>query len=680
MNKKIKRCVIYLRVSDYQKQVINKDGQSLDLQLIECERYMEARGYEIVKVFREEGISGKTQFRDQFQEMLQFINKHKNDPTEKITACTFFAITRLGRSARLILNTVESLKSIGCQIFSVSDGANDADGTSKLLLTILSGMAEYEAYQLAERTFPMQLHKVKTQGSYQGSRYVSYGYTYNKGDKKLTVVDEEARQVKMIYDFFCNGIDNDYNVGQYKIAKYMNRIGEKWLRDGSEWTSKRIADILRNEHYIGTYVFNRKGTKYKTIDTEDFTETKYEMSKKSKNFRPVRETFEKEESEIVRYENAHEAIISHTVWVIAKNKIEKNKRQHPLDTSRTTKHLLTKLLYCPDCKGKMTATKMYKKDRTYETYYKCQYASGGGNCNFNLIKEAYILPRILDVFFTYYEFYIRRVLPDLLMDSLMVNENIIDNDSDKIASIELRKERLYEEQRKLRKEYNNELIDEDFYKMEMKTITQQISILNKEIGNINHSSQDKIVNKNEIEQFVDKFSAFKDVRLYFDNLDRQGQIELLSKLIYRVVFEKYEGRKGENSFAITSIKLNKEMIHSYQSFSEKLNKIGKTNQQLYKKFSKIRYEVEERLGLESHGLQPLMRKIIEIEERENTVLVDLNTGEEFGNLTSMNNQFKEGMKKHKAMLLQMDKSELREYLRSNKLDFNVDAYYEELRK
>lgn len=280
LNKKIKRCVIYLRVSDYQKQVINKDGQSLDLQLIECERYMEARGYEIVKVFREEGISGKTQFRDQFQEMLQFINKHKNDPTEKITACTFFAITRLGRSARLILNTVESLKSIGCQIFSVSDGANDADGTSKLLLTILSGMAEYEAYQLAERTFPMQLHKVKTQGSYQGSRYVSYGYTYNKGDKKLTVVDEEARQVKMIYDFFCNGIDNDYNVGQYKIAKYMNRIGEKWLRDGSEWTSKRIADILRNEHYIGTYVFNRKGTKYKTIDTEDFTETKYEMSKK----------------------------------------------------------------------------------------------------------------------------------------------------------------------------------------------------------------------------------------------------------------------------------------------------------------------------------------------------------------------------------------------------------------
>src|SRR5206468_1433669 len=67
------KAVIYCRVSS-DRQV--KEGHGLDGQELRCKRYAEQHGYEVVGVFRDEGVSGGVIDRKGMQDMLDFLNTH----------------------------------------------------------------------------------------------------------------------------------------------------------------------------------------------------------------------------------------------------------------------------------------------------------------------------------------------------------------------------------------------------------------------------------------------------------------------------------------------------------------------------------------------------------------------------------------------------------------------------
>ena len=69
-----KRGVIYCRVSDL-RQV---DGYSLEIQERDCRLLAELNNIEVIKLFKDEGVSGKTIFRDEFQAMIDFIMENVN--------------------------------------------------------------------------------------------------------------------------------------------------------------------------------------------------------------------------------------------------------------------------------------------------------------------------------------------------------------------------------------------------------------------------------------------------------------------------------------------------------------------------------------------------------------------------------------------------------------------------
>lgn len=217
---KKKKAVVYVRVSDI-KQL---DGVSLGHQEDKTTKYMELDDYEVVMVFREEGRSAKDQWRDEFQNMMKYVRANKTE----IDAVCFYAISRLGRNVRLVLETIDELTRMKIAVYSYTEKLDTNTSTGKFTLTILSALAQLESDQIRERVMPNMKYSVENEGRWMGARYVPYGYvskpmeennTSKKPRKHLVVVPEQADMLKLIFNLYCDGIGDDINAGQFKIAK-----------------------------------------------------------------------------------------------------------------------------------------------------------------------------------------------------------------------------------------------------------------------------------------------------------------------------------------------------------------------------------------------------------------------------------------------------------------------------
>ena len=133
---------------------------------------------------------------------------------------------------------------------------------------------------------------------------IPYGYKREwvyEGKRKrptLTIVEDEAKVVRMIFDWYANE-----GIGATKICQKLNEIGIK-ARKGGLWKKSSITNIIKNEHYIGKVVI-RKHIDVKTV--EDFEITTHCVLN--------------DEYEIV--DGRHPAIIDEETFYKANNKIRR---------------------------------------------------------------------------------------------------------------------------------------------------------------------------------------------------------------------------------------------------------------------------------------------------------------------------------------------------------------------
>ena len=115
----------------------------------------------------------------------------------------------------------------------------------------------------------------------------------------LAIVEDEAKVVRMIFDWYANE-----GIGATNICHRLNSMGIK-ARKGGLWKKSSITNIIKNEHYIGKVVI-RKHIDVKTV--EDFEITTHCV--KNKDYEIVdgnhpaiidEETFYKANNKISRY-------------------------------------------------------------------------------------------------------------------------------------------------------------------------------------------------------------------------------------------------------------------------------------------------------------------------------------------------------------------------------------------
>ncbi len=204
--------------------------------------------------------------------------------------------------------------------------------------------------------------------SLQAGNYINgvapYGYKRGwivEGKRKcptLEIVEEEAKVVRMIFDWYVNEC-----IGATKICQRLNAMGIK-PRKGDLWKKSSIVNMLKNEHYIGKVVI-RKHIKVNTvIDQEIVTQTRFN-----------------EEFEVV--DGKHPAIVDEELFYKAKNKLIYRPSVKP---STTLQNPFASLLRC-ECGHVM----LRRKNRnTYRYLCDEQMYCGNASCSEEALIEAVI--------------------------------------------------------------------------------------------------------------------------------------------------------------------------------------------------------------------------------------------------------------------------------------------------
>ena len=190
-SRKGKKCVIYIRVSS-ERQV---KGYSLEGQKRYLKEWAEFEGMTVSNIYVEPGKSGKSiTGREVFQMMLNDISSGSVEADYVLV----FKLSRFGRNAKDILNSLTYIKRYGVNLICKEDGLDSSTSMGKMMITILGAVAEMERENILAQTMLGREEKAK-QGGWNGG-FAPYGYELSDG--KLHIKEDEAAIVRLVFDKF----------------------------------------------------------------------------------------------------------------------------------------------------------------------------------------------------------------------------------------------------------------------------------------------------------------------------------------------------------------------------------------------------------------------------------------------------------------------------------------------
>ena len=103
---------------------------------------------EIVSEYSDEGKSGKSvEGRPEFQRMLDNIE----NGTDEVQFVLVFKLSRFGRNAADVLNSLQRMQDFGVNLICVEDGIDNSKDSGKLMIYVLSAVTEIEGLEKQHR-------------------------------------------------------------------------------------------------------------------------------------------------------------------------------------------------------------------------------------------------------------------------------------------------------------------------------------------------------------------------------------------------------------------------------------------------------------------------------------------------------------------------------------------------
>jgi len=183
MPRKIK-AVGYVRVSTEEQA---REGLSLDAQEEKIRAYCTAKGWRLVRIYRDEGFSGKDLNRPGLQSLIQDL---KNDGFEAVVVAK---LDRLTRSVRDLGYLIDDLFD-GVALASVEESLDTTTAGGRFVLHILGAVAQWERETIAERTRNTLRFK-RERGEWVGR--VPYGFKIGP-DGRLVEDPEEIKNIQQM--------------------------------------------------------------------------------------------------------------------------------------------------------------------------------------------------------------------------------------------------------------------------------------------------------------------------------------------------------------------------------------------------------------------------------------------------------------------------------------------------
>ena len=375
MKKEKIKVYTYKRVST----AMQIDGYSLDAQRARMKAYADFNDYEIVGEYEDAGKSGKSiEGRLQFRQMMEDVKSGKDN----ISYVLVFKLSRFGRNAADVLSTLQVMQDFGVNLICVEDGIDSSTDAGKLMISVLSAVAEIERENIRVQTMEGRIQKAR-EGKWNGG-FAPYGYQLVNG--KLEINEEEAVAVRTIYDQYVNT-----DIGSNGISKYLENHGIRKIQrqNGKNplFDAHLVRLILKNPVYCGKIAYGRRKT-----EKVHGTRNEYHLV---------------EQDNFLLVDGLHEAIISEDVWNAAQVKLvaQAKKYEHVNKGKNERTHLLSGIVKCPICGAGMYGNKSikHKKDGTkYKDffYYGCKHRSmqRGHKCDYKKqIREELLDDAVAEV-------------------------------------------------------------------------------------------------------------------------------------------------------------------------------------------------------------------------------------------------------------------------------------------
>ena len=372
MPDRIYRTAIYCRLSRDDGEKI--ESNSIASQRAICEDYIAHHDdLEIAcPPFIDDGFSGVSSERPQFRKLEDAIRKRTVD-------CV--VVKDLSRFSRNYIDCGRYLEKIfpqiGVRFISVNDAYDSLTGdpqSDSFLIPFKNLINDTYCKDISVK-IRSSLEVKQKSGEFVGC-FAPYGYRKSPDNRNRLIADEDAAEtVRTIYALYKDGFsigriaDRLNRMGVLSPMEYKHAKGEKFETvfkrgDTAKWSYLAVQRILTNEVYIGVLAQGKRGTPN----------------------HKVRVVQKKDESEWIKVENAHEALVSYDDFKAVQTLLARDTRVMP-DSEETS--LFSGFLFCGDCAKSMIRKTVPSKTKKY-IYYICSTNKHERRCSPHSISEKEI--------------------------------------------------------------------------------------------------------------------------------------------------------------------------------------------------------------------------------------------------------------------------------------------------
>jgi site-specific DNA recombinase len=230
----MKKYAGYVRVST-EEQV---SGYGIEAQKASIESYAAAMGYELDRIYTDEGVSGAKLDRPAFNMLREEVKKGT------YAGVIVFKLDRISRMLKdILIIKDDEFEPNDTAIISVKEQFDTSTAIGRLFFQMIGSFAEFEREVIKERMTSGKAEKAK-QGKFAGG---SAPYGYNLKDGELLVNEREAAVVKKVFAMRAA------KMTLQAIADYLNQNRIPTKR-GGRWSKVHIRDMINREpFYNGQY-------------------------------------------------------------------------------------------------------------------------------------------------------------------------------------------------------------------------------------------------------------------------------------------------------------------------------------------------------------------------------------------------------------------------------------------
>ena len=262
------KVALYLRVSTDEQA---KEGFSLGAQRQILEDYCDIHDLQIVKIYTDDGYTGRNTRRPAYREMLSEI-----DSWDSILV---LKMDRIHRNTKNFIDMMDYLRKKGKSFISKQEKLDTETPMGNFFMTLIQSIAQLESEQIGERTRDGMRQKAETLFKNDDEKK-TMGFTppfgYRIVDGKLDDDYDEQYVVDLIFQLYANDETID------SICYSLNRQG-LLTRKGNPWNKYNLRNILHNPVYAGYMRWNDILIKHDAtaiVTPEQFNGIQEKMAKK----------------------------------------------------------------------------------------------------------------------------------------------------------------------------------------------------------------------------------------------------------------------------------------------------------------------------------------------------------------------------------------------------------------